>query len=162
MSDQPLDLVNVVIPAKPDYVGIARLVVSGVANRMGFSYDDIEDVKLAVAEACTNSVDHAYMDNEGEIEISCSIFSDRLQIDVIDHGHSFDMKDIEERTGPLSVEPTMNTIRERGLGIYLMKTLMDQVEIKGDNGVIVTMTKYIQKDEVESHVDSSKSYSSNK
>lgn len=161
MSEGPLDSVSITIPAKPDYVGISRLVVSGIANRMGFSYDDIEDVKLAVAEACTNSVDHAYIDNEGEIEIRCSIFPDRLQVEVIDHGHSFDLSEIEERTGPLSVEPTMNTIRERGLGIFLIKSLMDKVDIQSDNGVIVTMTKYIQKDEVESHVDSSKSYSSN-
>lgn len=161
MNDQPLDSVRLTIPAKPDYVGVARLVVSGIANRMGFSYDDIEDVKLAVAEACTNSVDHAYIDNEGEIVIQCSVFSDRLQVDVMDHGHSFDPRDVQERTGPLSVEPKINALRERGLGIFLMKSLMDQVEIKGDNGVIVTMTKYIQKDEVESHVDSSKSYSSN-
>jgi serine/threonine-protein kinase RsbW len=161
MRDQPLDIVSIKIPAKPDYVGVARLVVSGVANRMGFSYDDIEDVKLAVAEACTNSVDHAYIDNEGEIEVRCSICPDRLQVEVIDHGHSFDISEVEERTGPLSVEPAMNALRERGLGIFLIKSLMDQVDIKGDNGVIVTMIKYIQKDEVDSHVDSSKSYSSN-
>lgn len=161
MNDQPLDSVSLTIPAKPDYVGVARLVVSGIANRMGFSYDEIEDVKLAVAEACTNSVDHAYIDNEGEIVINCSVFPDRLQVDVMDHGNSFDPRDVQERTGPLSVEPKMNTLRERGLGIFLMKSLMDQVEIKGDNGVIVSMTKYIHKDEVESHVDSSKSYSSN-
>ena len=66
---------------------------------MGFSYDEIEDVKLAVAEACTNSVDHAYIDNEGEIEISCSIFSDRLQIEVIDHGHSFDLRECGRANG---------------------------------------------------------------
>jgi serine/threonine-protein kinase RsbW len=58
MKEQPLDLVNLVIPAKTDFVGIARLAVSGIANRMGFSYDDIEDLKLAVSEACTNAVVH--------------------------------------------------------------------------------------------------------
>lgn len=161
MSDQPLDSIRITIPAKPDYVGVARLVVSGIANRMGFSYDDIEDVKLAVAEACTNAVDHAYIDNEGEIEISCGVFPDRLQVAVADHGNSFDIGKVEERTGPLSIEPEMNALRERGLGIFLIKSLMDTVDIKDDNGVIVTMIKYIQKDEVDSHVDSSKSYSSN-
>lgn len=75
MSEKPLDLVYLTIPAKPDYVGIARLAVSGIANRMGFSYDDIEDLKLAVSEACTNAVDHAYCGGEGEIEVSCNIFS---------------------------------------------------------------------------------------
>ncbi|MBA4496005.1 anti-sigma B factor RsbW [Paenactinomyces guangxiensis] len=162
MSDQLLDLVNLTIPAKPDYVGIVRLAVSGVANRMGFSYDEIEDLKLAVAEACTNAVDHAYCGGEGEIEVSCNIFANRLEIAVIDRGNSFDVREVEKRTGPISIEPSMNAVRERGLGLFLMKTLMDHVDIKGDNGVIVTMTKYIRKDVVESHVESSTSYPSNR
>lgn len=159
MSEQPLDLVNLTIPAKPDYVGIARLAVSGIANRMGFSYDDIEDLKLAVAEACTNAVDHAYCGGEGEIEVSCNIYSNRLVIAVIDRGNSFDVNEVVTRTGPISAESSMNALRERGLGLYLMKTLMDHVDIKGDNGVIVTMTKYIRKDVVESHVEPSTSWS---
>ncbi|SEN38993.1 anti-sigma B factor RsbW [Lihuaxuella thermophila] len=157
MSEQPLDLVNLTIPAKPDYVGIARLTVSGIANRMGFSYDDIEDLKLAVAEACTNAVDHAYCAGEGEIEVSCNIYPNRLVIVVIDRGNSFDVNEVVRRTGPISMESSINSVRERGLGLYLMKTLMDHVDIKGDNGVIVTMTKYIRKDVVESHVEPSTS-----
>jgi serine/threonine-protein kinase RsbW len=157
MSEKPIDLVNLTIPAKPDYVGIARLAVSGVANRMGFTYDEIEDLKLAVAEACTNAVDHAYSCGEGEIEVSCNIFHNRLEIEVIDRGNSFDVKEVERRTGPIQVEASMNSVRERGLGLYLMKSLMDHVDIRGDNGVIVTLTKYIRKDVVESDVDSSTS-----
>jgi serine/threonine-protein kinase RsbW len=60
------------------------------------------------------------------------------------------------------MERSMNALRERGLGLYLMKTLMDEVEIKGDNGVIVTMTKFIRKDVVESHVESSTSFHPNR
>ncbi|AUS07690.1 anti-sigma B factor RsbW [Laceyella sacchari] len=158
MSGKPLDLVNLTIPAKPDYVGIARLAVSGIANRMGFSYDDIEDLKLAVSEACTNAVDHAYCGGDGEIEVSCNIFSNRLEIEVVDRGNSFNIEEIEKRTGPIEVGPTMNALRERGLGVFLMRSLMDHVDIKGDNGVIVTMTKYIRKGVVESHVESSTSF----
>lgn len=162
MSGKPLDLVNLSIPAKPDYVGIARLTVSGIANRMGFSYDDIEDLKLAVSEACTNAVDHAYCGGDGEIEVSCNIFLDRLEIEVVDRGNSFNLDEIEKRTGPIQVGSTMNALRERGLGVFLMKSLMDHVDIKGDNGVIVTMTKYIRKDVVESHVESSTSFHTNR
>ncbi|MFC7441630.1 anti-sigma B factor RsbW [Laceyella putida] len=162
MSEKPLDLVNLTIPAKPDYVGIARLAVSGIANRMGFSYDDIEDLKLAVSEACTNAVDHAYCGGDGEIEVSCNIFPNRLEIEVVDRGNSFNIDEIEKRTGPIQVGPTMNALRERGLGVFLMRSLMDHVDIKGDNGVIVTMTKYIRKDVVESHVKSSTSFYTNR
>lgn len=158
MKEQPLDLVNLTIPAKPDYVAIARLAVSGIANRMGFSYDDIEDLKLAVSEACTNAVDHAYSGGDGEIELSCNIFDNRLEIEVVDQGHSFDVSEVESRTGPIQFEATMNSVRERGLGLYLMRTLMDHVDIEGDGGVVVRMTKYIRKNEVGSHVESPASY----
>jgi serine/threonine-protein kinase RsbW len=160
MKEKPLDLVNLVIPAKPDYVCIARLAVSGIASRMGFSYEDIEDLKLAVSEACTNAVDHAYVGGDGDIEITCNIFPNRLEVEVVDRGNSFDLHDVESRTGPLSIDSSMNLVRERGLGLYLMKTLMDHVEIRGDNGVIVRMIKYIRKNEVEDHVESSASYHS--
>ncbi|KFZ39444.1 MULTISPECIES: anti-sigma B factor RsbW [Thermoactinomyces] len=162
MSDKPLDLVNLMIPAKPDYVGIARLTVSGIANRMGFSYDDIEDLKLAVSEACTNAVDHAYCGGEGEIEVTCNIFPNRIQIEVIDRGNSFDLDEVQKRTGPIKMSGSMNGIRERGLGLYLIKSLMDHVDIKGDNGVIVRMTKYIRKDVVENHVETSTSFPTNR
>ena len=162
MSDTPLDLVNLMIPAKPDYVGIARLTVSGIANRMGFSYDDIEDLKLAVSEACTNAVDHAYCGGEGEIEVTCNIFPNRIQIEVIDRGNSFDLDEVQKRTGPIKMSGSMNGIRERGLGLYLIKSLMDHVDIKGDNGVIVRMTKYIRKDVVENHVETSTSFPTNR
>ncbi|RAL22043.1 anti-sigma B factor RsbW [Thermoflavimicrobium daqui] len=158
MKDQPLDSIDLTIPAKPDFVGIVRLLVSGIANRMGFSYDDIEDLKLAVSEACTNAVDHAYSGGDGDIEVNCNLFGDRLEINVIDRGHSFDVNEVEQRTGPIGFEPSMNALRERGLGIYLMKTLMDDVEIKGDNGVIVKLTKHLRKNEVELHVKSPASY----
>ncbi|MFS8513265.1 MAG: anti-sigma B factor RsbW, partial [Planifilum fulgidum] len=54
MKEQPKDMIELTIPAKADFVGVVRLAVSGIASRMGFSYDDIEDLKVAVAEACTN------------------------------------------------------------------------------------------------------------
>ncbi|MCG4775201.1 ATP-binding protein, partial [Lawsonibacter sp. DFI.5.51] len=56
-------------PAKPEYVGVVRLVVSGIANRMGYTYDEIEDIKIAVSEACGNAVQHAYDDHQdGEVK----------------------------------------------------------------------------------------------
>jgi serine/threonine-protein kinase RsbW len=160
MSDQLLDLINLTIPAKPDYVSIARLTISGIANRMGFSYDEIEDLKLAVAEACTNAVDHAANMGDGEIKVSCNIFANRLEIEVGDRRNSYDTSKIEEGHS-LYLKPTMSTLRERRLGLYLMKTLVDDIDIRGDNRVVVTMTKYIRKEMVKSHGDSSTSRPSN-
>lgn len=58
--NESVDLIEMKIPAKPEYVGIIRLTLSGVASRMGYVYEEIEDLKIAVSEACTNAVQHAY------------------------------------------------------------------------------------------------------
>jgi serine/threonine-protein kinase RsbW len=140
MKEQPLDLVNLVIPAKTDFVGIARLAVSGIANRMGFSYDDIEDLKLAVSEACTNAVDAQVTDGEGDIRVCCNIFSNRLEIEV--------------------TEPCVHQVAAQGknLGLYFIESLMDQVDIPDEGGVGVKLTKFIKKNGVEEHVGSPASY----
>ncbi|SDX33692.1 serine/threonine-protein kinase RsbW [Marininema mesophilum] len=148
------DLIELAIPAKAQYVGVVRLTVSGIANRMGFHYDDIEDMKLALAEACTNAVDHAYSGQEGQIAVSFFIFEDRLAIRVSDEGNSFDISSVKQRSGPIDKDLPLTSMRERGLGLHLMETLMDRVEINGGRGVIVTMTKFIHRDEVEQDVDS--------
>ena len=50
------ETIKMEIPANPDYVSILRLTTSGIANKLGFSMDDIEDMKVAVSEACSNAV----------------------------------------------------------------------------------------------------------
>lgn len=62
--NEPFDYIEVKIPAKPEFVGVIRLTLSGIASRMGFAYEEIEDLKIATSEACTNAVQHAYKQNE--------------------------------------------------------------------------------------------------
>ena len=83
------------IPAKAEYVAIIRLTMAGVANRMGFAYDDIEDMKIAISEACTNIVQHAYKEDVGEITIVFGLYEDRLEIMVADNGVSFDFNSLK-------------------------------------------------------------------
>jgi serine/threonine-protein kinase RsbW len=149
MKEQPLDLVNLVIPAKNDFVSVARLAISGIANRMGFSYDEIEDLKLAVSEACTNAVDAKCTDGESDIKVSCNIFSNRLEIEVMDEGNSGEL---------FENNPSAQTLREQDLGIYLIESLMDQVDIQEEGGIVVKLTKFIKENGVEEHVGSPASY----
>ena len=61
------------IPAKSDYVGVIRLAVSGIASRMEFTIEKIEDIKIAVSEACTNVVLYAYENDENAgITVQCT------------------------------------------------------------------------------------------
>lgn len=145
---KPTDLIELKIPAKSDYIGVARLFISGVANRVGFSYDEIEDIKVAVAEACTNAVKHAYQHEQGSIILGCVPYQEKMEIYVIDHGQSFDIEAIQAELGPLDQGTPIEELGEGGLGLFLIETLMDHVQIRNENGITLVMTKYKHKDEV--------------
>lgn len=153
---QPFDYIEIKVPAKPQYVGVARLTISGLASRLGFTYDEIEDLKIASSEAVTNAVQHAYQDDKvGEVILGCALFEDRLEIVVTDHGRSFDFEETKKRIGPYTEwNEDEHNLREGGLGLYLMETLMDEVKVDHGEGVTVFMTKYLGRERGEEHVKS--------
>ncbi|QKS73164.1 anti-sigma B factor RsbW [Paenalkalicoccus suaedae] len=153
---QTSDVIEMKVPAKPEYVGVVRLTVSGVANRLGYSYDDIEDIKIAIAEACTNVVNHAYKDDsvENTMHVGFTVYEDRLEMIVADNGGAIDVETLLSERGPISKDQPVEDMKEGGLGLFLIETLMDRVEIRGESGVMIVMTKYLHRDEVESHVRS--------
>ncbi len=112
------ELVELRIPFRPEWVALARLAAATVANRLRFSIEEIEDVKLAVAEACTAVIQH---EGHGEfIDVTCEALSDLLRIRVRDSG----------RQGVARAQaPNMNFDEARiaGLGVFLIRTLMDEV-----------------------------------
>jgi len=77
---QPYDYIEIRVPAKAQYIGVARLTISGLASRLGFSYDEIEDLKIASSEAVTNAVQHAYEREKGEVVVGCALFEDKIEI----------------------------------------------------------------------------------
>src|SRR5690625_151409 len=156
---EKFDFIEMKVPAKPEYVGVIRLSVSGVANRMGFNYEEIEDLKVAVAEAVTNVVEHAYKDNEsGEVTVGIGVYEKRLEIMVADRGGSFDLKEVKSKIGPYHASDRVETLQEGGLGLFLINALMDKVEINNEYGVIVLMTKYLHEAEVDSNDQISSRY----
>jgi serine/threonine-protein kinase RsbW len=122
------------IPCSPEYVSVARLTVSAVASRMNFGMDEIDDLKLAVGEACANAIEHAA---EGDIDITCTIETNQLVLSVKDCGVGFDPK--ARRKEPLEELPV------GGLGLLLIHSLMDEVNIESDpqRGTEVRMVKRI-------------------
>ncbi|MCM3570988.1 anti-sigma B factor RsbW [Neobacillus mesonae] len=141
---QVMDYIEMKIPAKPEYVGVIRLTLSGITSRMGYTYEEIEDMKIAISEACTNAVQHAYNDDEGgEIVIGFGIYQDKLEIMVADYGKSFNFTKTKEELGPYTQSSTVDQLTEGGLGLYLIETLMDKVHVTNHNGVTVFMVKYL-------------------
>lgn len=122
------------ISANPEYVGIIRLTTSGIANKIGFSIDDIEDMKVAVSEACTNAIKHS---SDDRFYITFNIIDNGLNIEIKDNGVGCNID--------LLGKPDLENPKENGLGIFIIQTLMDEVSIESsDNkGTIIKMTKYL-------------------
>lgn len=144
------DYVEMRFPASAEYVGLVRLTLSGILSRIGASYDDIEDSKIAVSEAVTNAVKHAYQDEvKGDVLVGYVIFEDKVEVIVSDSGQSFDYEKTKAELGPYNEDENVDFIREGGLGLFLIESLMDEVNIKKDAGVTISMTKYIAGEQVQ-------------
>jgi len=114
--------VRLTIPARAEYITLGRLALTGIARvRDDLSEELLADLKLALTEATSNSVRHAYAgDGDGVVEISYELLEDRLVIEVTDEGAGFDPDESEGRPEDLS---------EGGLGIAIIRAIADEVEI---------------------------------
>jgi serine/threonine-protein kinase RsbW len=128
------DLVELRIPARAEWVALARLAAATVANRLHFSIEEIEDVKLAVAEACAAVIQH---DGHGEfISLACEAITNALRIRVHDSGR--------HGVAPAGGQHmNFEEARVAGLGIFLIRTLMDEVsyDVHPQHGTDLLMVK---------------------
>lgn len=144
------DYIEMKLPASAEYVSLIRLTLSGVFTRAGASYDDIEDSKIAVSEAVTNAVKHAYKHSEqnGMINICFELFDDKIKVIISDQGESFDYESTKSKLGPYQENENIDFLREGGLGLFLIESLMDEVKVSKESGVTISMIKYIKKEQV--------------
>lgn len=137
MSEQG-DLITMTLPADVRYISVARLVTAGIAARAGLSIDATEDTKVAISEAATNVTEHAYKDVDARrfIKLSFTVRDGQLTISVEDEGCGFDPKHLPDMSEKEFTEDT-------GLGLYLIKELMEDVSIQSapGSGTKITMTK---------------------
>jgi serine/threonine-protein kinase RsbW len=111
--------VRLTIPAKPEYITLVRLALSGLSKLRPLSEEVLGDLKLAVTEACTNSVRHGYQGGEGTVEINYVLEPDRLVVEVLDDGPGFDAS---------GDRPMEENLEEGGLGIAIIKAVSDEFE----------------------------------
>jgi serine/threonine-protein kinase RsbW len=128
-------IVRLEIPALAEWVAVARLAVAAVASRLHFSVEAIEDIKLAIAESCTNAIQHG---PGGTIELVCEAHTDRLNVTVRDRGTG-------PRLGSVEDERITENGRTEELGVFLIRALMDTVEYTSDarSGTELVMTKNV-------------------
>ena len=116
------------IPAKPEYITLCRLALTGLAQLREIADDVMADVKLALTEAVSNSVRHAYgTERDGHVEVTYELEPDRLAIKVVDDGDGFDP---DEAT---SFDKD-DELSEGGLGIAIIKTIADEFELVSQLG----------------------------
>lgn len=138
----PMGIVELEIPARPEYLSLARLVVAAAASIDASMRDDrIEDLRVAVSEATTNAIQaHTSMDGADRIVIRCNLADDRIEVEVEDQGVGFDTEDVEvmpEMTDPARLE------FEGGFGLPLMRVLADEAEIRSSpDGTAVKLVVY--------------------
>lgn len=137
--DQVLQLT---IPSSTEHIAIVRLVVSSLAlSRREVSDQRIDDLKLAVSEACTNAIEANQASFPGA-PVTVSVFEgdDRIEVCISDQGHGFDAGALPSHP-PVTDPKRLNF--ERGLGIPLIKTLVDDAEFEsGPGGTTVRMTVF--------------------
>lgn len=102
-----------------------RKFINNKAKSFGFSSNEVEDIVLAVDEACTNIIEHSYHSKPNfDIEINVSFTNGNFVIRIIDYGETFEPGSFKEP----NLELYRKQRRVGGLGVYLMKTLLDEVK----------------------------------
>jgi len=127
------------VPARPEYVAIVRLVVSSLATARRALVDErIDDLKLAVSEACTNAIEaHREAKVTAPVTVKVVEGTERLEVHVNDRGLGFDPDHLAIHP-PVTDPDRLNF--ERGLGIPLIRTLVDEVAfVPGDQGTSVRL-----------------------
>ena len=139
-SDKILNMLNMEFLSLQDNVGLARVAVASFAAQEDLTLNELEEIKVAISEAVSNSIIHGY-DNSEEAIIKVNIirYEDRMQIEVIDEGKG--IEDVDQ-----AVQPAFSTDPERmGLGFVFMASFMDTLKVnsKPGSGTQVTMEKRI-------------------
>lgn len=112
------------IPCLNEFAAIVRLQAEAIARRVNFSEEEVYDIITAVGEVCDNSIEHSH--SEKGIDVEYSMNEDEFRVEVRDYGTGFDP------TGKGDLPPDM--FSEDGRGIFLMRNLMDKVEIDSQIG----------------------------
>jgi serine/threonine-protein kinase RsbW len=134
MTEEPV--VRLELPARPEGVGVVRQALVGVADGLALDAAVLADAKMAVTEACTNAVVHAYDDGTGHLEVEMLADEEALTVVVRDRGAGIQPR--PNRAGSTAL----------GLGLPLIAALSDAFEVRGGpgSGTEVRMTFRYERD----------------
>lgn len=114
-----------IVKSRTENLSAIRDFIASAARNAGIDEETVENIMLAVDEACSNIIKHAYkLDPEGEIKIGLEFLDDKFTVTIQDRGISFEPDMIPEP----DLQKYYRQRRVGGLGMYLMKSLMDEVK----------------------------------
>ena len=124
------------VPARAEYVALARLALTGLADIVALPDELLADLKLALTEAVSNSVRHAYPDGSGSVSIAYELTGETLAVEVADDGTGFD---------PDGRRPWGEELTEGGLGIAIIRTIADEFEVCSEPGVRGSRLRFVKR-----------------
>jgi len=130
------NFINLKVPAKPEYIGVIRLAIAGIADRLGLNCESVEDLKLSVTEACTSIIQ--FSKDPALILMECYIEKENLYLNISD-GKLLPKDNELFQCGKNHYE----SLTEANMGIYLINALMDDLHycIEPEKGIYIRMVK---------------------
>ncbi len=135
-------------PGRGSSLRFIRQVVADLARKIGFPDDEVAKIEMAVDEACSNVVEHAYgqqFRQQADPEIGLEVRKEdgRLVIEINDHGQKFDFASYQ----PTNIESRLNAMKTSGYGISIMRRFMDEVQYSSNDqtGNTLRLVKYLKK-----------------
>jgi len=122
MTSQDRNTMSLRVPAKPEYLIVCRLALNGLAYVAPVSDEALSDLKLAVTEACANSMSHAYGPDEGFVTMRVAVDDGAVAIDISDEGTGM----ADPAPSPTGANGGLD---EGGMGLALIRALVDELEI---------------------------------
>lgn len=132
------DCIKFTVTGKPEYIKVVRMGIAALADSAGFDVEAVDDIKLAVDEACKAITCHGFNAWTSMYEVLCEIHQEKIVIFVTDVG--------DGRTIEKEYRPCKNCPQDGDLAMILIKTLMDEVEIKavygGKKSIVMVKNKW--------------------
>ena len=125
------------LPARAEYIALARLALSGIAEIIELPEELLADLKLALTEAVSNSIRHAYTEEGGFVSIAYELSAGALAVEVVDDGKGFD----PDHPAPLEGEE----LTEGGLGIAIIRTVADEFELQSQPGSRGSRLRFVKR-----------------
>jgi len=113
------------VPSSTENLALIRDFVSNIGTQAGFDDNEVARIALAVDEACANVIEHAYgLDATRDVKVRAVIDEDQLSFEIVDSGRGFDPAQVQAK----DVDELIKQRRSGGLGLRLIRTIMDDVQ----------------------------------